>query len=322
VRAYESEIQSFMRVFEAKPDIIACDMHPDYVSTRYADRFRSMLPVYEIQHHHAHFASVLAEHDIEGNAIGLILDGTGYGKDGAVWGGEALWGDIGASERIGHMLYAPLLGGEAAIREPWRMALAMMYTSCGKAAALEYFDKYGNKADLLLRANERKINSPLTSGAGRLFDAVAALAGIMTNITYEGQAAIALEQAIDDSEDGSYGIDIVQESDMMIFDWRQMICDIVRDVRSGLRVGKISAKFHRAMVQLLADAASLARKQYGASIVVLSGGVFQNAYILGNGIDKLGRNGFDVYSNEKVPANDGGISYGQAAAAAQLSSRK
>jgi len=318
VRAYESEIQSYMRIFEAKPDIIACDMHPDYISTRYADRFRNSLPVYEIQHHHAHFASVLSEHDIEKKAVGLILDGTGYGKDGAVWGGEALWGDTGTSERIGHIRYAPLLGGEAAIREPWRMALAMMYVSCGKAAALDYFDKYGDKADLLLRANERKINSPLTSGAGRLFDAVAALAGIRTHITYEGQAAVELEQVIDNSADGSYGFDIMNESDMMIFDWRQMICDIVRDVRRGLSAGKISAKFHRAMVQLLVDAARLAKKQYGSNIVALSGGVFQNAYILGNGISKLEKNGFDVYSNEKVPANDGGISYGQAAAAASI----
>lgn len=315
VRAYESEIQSYMRIFDAKPDIIACDMHPDYISTRYADRFRGILPVYEIQHHHAHFASVLAEHDIEENAIGLILDGTGYGKDGALWGGEALWGGAGTSERIGHMRYAPLLGGEAAIREPWRMALAMMYISCGKAAALEYFNKYGDKAGILLRANESNINTPLTSGAGRLFDAVAALAGIRTHIAYEGQAAIELEQAMDDSAHGSYGFDIVWESDIMIFDWRQMIFDIVHDVRSGCSAGIISAKFHRAVVQMLVDAASLAKKQYGGNIVALSGGVFQNAYVLGNVINKLQTHGFDVYSNEKVPANDGGISYGQAAAA-------
>ena len=320
VRAYESEIQSYMRIFEAEPDIIACDMHPDYVSTRYAERFRNILPIYEIQHHHAHFASVLAEHDIYENAVGLILDGTGYGKDGAVWGGEALWGNVAASKRIGHMLYAPLLGGEAAIREPWRMALAMMCISCGKDAALDYFDEYGDKAEILLKASERGINSPLTSGAGRLFDAVAALAGLRTYITYEGQAAVELEQVADDSADGSYGIDIVLESGMMIFDWRQMIRDIVRDVRSGSSAGEISTRFHRAMVQLIVDAASMARKQYGGNTVALSGGVFQNAHILGSAAEKLEKHGFDVRSNEKVPANDGGISYGQAAAAAaQLS---
>jgi len=322
VRAYESEIQSYLRIFEAKPDIIACDMHPDYVSTRYADRFRDVLPVYEIQHHHAHFASVLAEHDIGDNAIGLILDGTGYGKDGTLWGGEALWGNTGTSERIGHMLYAPLLGGEAAIREPWRMALAMVYVACGKDTALEYFEEYGDKTELLLRAYERNINSPPTSGAGRLFDAAAVLAGIRTHITYEGQAAVEFEQAIDDSADGSYSIDIAWESGMMIFDWRQLIRDIVRDAMSGCSTGEISARFHRAMVQLLVDAASLARRQYGSNIAALSGGVFQNVYILGNAVSNLEKNGFIVCSNEKVPANDGGISYGQAAAAARLSSGK
>jgi len=318
VRVYESEIESFIRIFDAKPEIIACDMHPDYISTRYADRFRSILPVYEIQHHHAHFASVLAEHDIGENAIGLILDGTGYGKDGAFWGGEVLWGCTGTSERIGHMLYAPLLGGEAAIRGPWRMALAMIYISCGKAAALEYFGEYGDKADILLCACERNINSPMTSGAGRLFDAVAALVGLRTHITYEGQAAVELEQAMDDSAHGSYGFDIVSESGIMIFDWRQMIHDIVHDAGRGCSVGEISAKFHRAVVKMLVDAALLAKKQHGGKIVALSGGVFQNAYILGNVIDRLGMHGFDVYSNETVPANDGGVSYGQAAAAAWL----
>lgn len=317
-RCYESEIQSYMRLFDAKPDIIACDMHPDYVSTRYADHFRRLLPIDKIQHHHAHFASVLAEHDIEKNAIGLVFDGTGYGKDGAVWGGEALWGDIGGSERIGHMRYAPLLGGEAAIREPWRMALAMMSISCGEAAALDYFDRYGNKAALLLRANERGINSPMTSGAGRLFDAVAALAGIRTHTTFEGQAAVDLEQAIDNSADGSYGFDIAWEAERMIFDWRQLICDVVRDVRRGCCGGEISVRFHRAMVQLLVDVSALAKKQYGSRTVALSGGVFQNMYLLCHGIAKLELSGFDVYSNEKVPANDGGISFGQAASASRL----
>lgn len=316
--SYESEIQSYMRLFDAKPDIIACDMHPDYISTRYSNRFKSILPIYEIQHHHAHFASVLAEHDIERNAVGLIFDGSGYGKDGTIWGGEVLWGGIGASERIGHMRCAPLLGGEAAIHEPWRMALAMMYISCGEAAALDYFDRYGDKASLLLHANKRGINSPMTSSAGRLFDAVAALAGIRTHATFEGQAAIDLEQVIDASVKESYGLDIVWESGMMIFDWRQLICDIVYDVRRGLSSGRISAKFHRAMVQLLVEVANLAKKEYGSNIIALSGGVFQNIYLLSHGFAKLEMCGFDVKSNEKVPVNDGGISYGQAAAASRL----
>ncbi len=316
-RDYKLEIESYMRLFDAKPEVVACDMHPDYVSTRYARQFKGILPVYEIQHHHAHFASVLAEHNINGDAVGLIFDGTGYGEDGTLWGGEVLWGDMSKTRRIGHMLDAPLLGGEAAIHEPWRMALAMVNIACGKDFALDYFSKYGVRASLLLQAGERGINSPMTSGAGRLFDAVAALAGIRTHTSYEGQAAVELEQAIEDSEEGSYGFDIYWENNMMILDWRQLIHDVIRDVKKGCHKGAIAARFHRALVQLMADAAVLAGKQLGMRTVVLSGGVFQNAYILRNGITKLEKCGFDVFSNEKVPANDGGISFGQAAAVAR-----
>ncbi len=312
---YESEIESFQRLFEAKPEAIACDIHPDYVSTRYAERYKGTLPVLEIQHHHAHFASVLAEHHLE-NAVGLIFDGTGYGTDGAVWGGEALFGGIGKSERIGHLLYAPLFGGEAAIREPWRMALAMLDIACGRDAALDFYPRYADEASLLLKRGDQD-GWPLTSGAGRLFDAAAALAGIKTHVSFEGQAAVALEGVLDDSENGSYGLEIGVQSGMMIFDWRQMIRDIVDDVKAGCGKGVISAKFHRAMARLLVDSAVLMKKKTGCNTVALSGGVFQNAFLLGNGIENLQKRGFQVYSNEKVPANDGGISFGQAAAAAK-----
>lgn len=318
---YEAEIEALMRRLDLVPEVIARDMHPDYVSTRYGGRFRNRLPVYDIQHHHAHFASVLAEHDLSEKVIGLIFDGTGYGEDGALWGGEALWGDRAGTERIGHMLYAPLLGGEAAIREPWRMALAMLHISCGEAAALDYFKEYGDKAGLLLQANEQGMNWPVTSGAGRLFDAVAALAGIRSRTTYEGQAAIDLEQALDDAAEGSYGFDILQEENIMVFDWRRLIRDIVRDRKRGCSGGVIAARFHRAVVRLLADAAALAGQRYGCSKVALSGGVFQNAYLLGRGIERLQQDGFEVYANERVPANDGGISYGQAAAVSHLAGR-
>ena len=315
---YESEIESSLRLLALKPDVIARDMHPDYVSTRYARRFEKRLPIIDIQHHHAHFASVLAEHEIGESAIGLIFDGSGYGRDGTMWGGEALWGDIAGTERMGHLLPAPLLGGEAAIREPWRMALAMVHISCGPSEALDLFEGYGDKASLLLKAREGGINSPLTSGAGRLIDAVAALAGVRSHVTYEGQAAVDLEQLLDDSADGSYFIDIIWEKNMMIFDWRRLICDVVRDARKGCSSGCISARLHRALVQLLLDVSVSARKQYGCNRIVLSGGVFQNAYLLDHGIAGLQKKGFSVYANEKVPANDGGISYGQAAAASLL----
>ncbi len=320
-KSFELEIESSMRPLGVKPDAVSCDMHPDYLSTRYARRYQGELPIYKIQHHHAHFASVLAEHDLEGGALGLIFDGTGYGPDGTLWGGEALWGDRTQTERVGHMLYAPLLGGEAAIRDPWRMALAMLHISCGEDAALDYFKNCGDEASLLLRAGERGINAPATSGAGRLFDAVAALAGVRTHTTYEGQAAVDLEQVLDDSTGGSYSFEILRQGGMMIFDWRQLIRDVVRDVKRGVSGGAVSAKFHRAVVQLLTDVAALAKREQGGDRVVLSGGVFQNAYLLEQGISRLQRKGFTVYANEKVPANDGGISYGQAAAAARLMER-
>ncbi|HKM16914.1 MAG TPA: carbamoyltransferase HypF, partial [Limnochordia bacterium] len=271
-----------------------------------------------IQHHHAHFASVLAEHQLYDNAIGLIFDGTGYGEDDTLWGGEALWGNITGTERFGHMLRAPLLGGESAIREPWRMALAMLNISCGKTVAVDYFGKYGDRASLLLQAGERQINAPVTSSAGRLFDAVAALIGIRTHTTYEGQAAVELEQMIDDGARGSYGFEITREKGRFIFDWRQLIRDIVRDLGKGCSRGEIAVRFHRAVVHLLVDLAVLARGEYACSRIVLSGGVFQNAYLLGHGVARLQRKGFAVYTNEKVPANDGDISYGQAAAVSRL----
>jgi [NiFe] hydrogenase maturation protein HypF len=324
---YEREIESFIRLLDAKPEIIACDMHPDYVSTRYAQRYEGSLPVYRIQHHHAHFASVLAEHEVKGDAVGLIFDGTGYGNDGTVWGGEALFGNMGSSRRIGHMLHAPLPGGEAAIREPWRMAMAMIDLACGEEKALEFFERYvrkncrkvPNDPLILMRAYRRGVNSPLTSSIGRLFDAVSAIAGVRFECSYEGQAAVDLEQAIDTGAAGSYSFELTpNESGMMIFDWRQLIRDVVRDAWSNAGSGVISARFHRAVARLIADAASHAETLYGCRRVVLSGGVFQNSHLLCDSAAQLEAAGFRVLLNEKVPANDGGISYGQAAAASWM----
>lgn len=318
MKFYESEIQSYTKIFEVKPEIIVCDMHPDYISTNYAEKFKGKLPIYKIQHHHAHFASVLAENNIEKNAIGIIFDGTGYGEDGCLWGGEALFGGIATSARIGHMLYAPMPGTEAAIREPWRMALSMMKISCGEQKALDFFYEHGDKAGILINAINKGINSPLTSGAGRLFDAVAALVGIKANTTYEGQAAIEFEQVIDKFSVGSYNFDIVQNKDMFVFDWRQLICDVVCDVKKGARKGEVSAKFHNAVINLIVDIAVLAQKKYDSNIVALSGGVFQNFYLLSNVTKALDKKGFLVYLNEEVPTNDAGISFGQAASVSRL----
>ena len=215
-KSFESEIKSYVRIFDAPPQAIACDKHPDYYSTRSAALYRGKLPIFEIQHHHAHFASVLAEHQVKENAIGLIFDGTGYGDDGCIWGGEALFGNIGQSERVGHLMYFPLLGGEAAIREPWRAALAAVDMAASREASLALFPEYAEEAKILLLAGEKKLNSPLTSSMGRLFDAVAALSGVRLQTTYEGQAAVDLQQIMDESAEGAYHFELTYDNGRII----------------------------------------------------------------------------------------------------------
>jgi len=314
-KCLESEIEAFIRLFGAIPEAVTCDMHPDYVSTRYASNYLGKIPVIAIQHHHAHFASVLAEHKVEeDNVIGLIFDGTGYGENGCIWGGEALLGNIGASLRIGHLLYFPLLGGEAAIKEPWRIALVLIDMTLGREAACSLFPEYSDESKILLRAGEMRVNSPLTSSMGRLFDAVAALAGVRTLTTYEGQAASELQQVMDETAEGLYHFALINEQDSMLFDWRPLIREVIRDIKAGVPAGVVSLRFHRAVIELIVEAAVSARERTGSNIVVLSGGVFQNEYLLGFGSTELEKKGFRVYLNEKIPVNDGGISFGQAAA--------
>lgn len=319
---YKGEIESFIRIFDAKPEAVACDMHPDYVSTIYAMRALNYegIPLIKVQHHHAHFASVLAEHRVndieEDNVLGLIFDGTGYGEDGCIWGGEALLGNIKESRRTGHLLNFRLLGGEAAVREPWRTALAVLDTAIGREYASSAFPEYGKDSVTLLKAGDSGLNSPLTSSMGRLFDAVAALTGGRKITSYEGQAAVELQQLMDESAEGSYHFDIVKDNNMFIFDWRKMVCEIVSDLKLNIEPKIISLKFHNAVVDLTVRVAVLTAESNRKRVVALSGGVFQNDYLLEKCTKALENNGFIVYSNEKIPANDGGISFGQAAAAA------
>jgi hydrogenase maturation protein HypF len=323
-QCFEDEIQSFIRIFDAKPQLLVCDMHPDYISTRYAYAYQKKqlansgkkLPILAIQHHHAHFASVLAEHRVEGDLVlGLIFDGTGFGEDGCIWGGEALLGNVGESKRIGHLFYFPLLGGEAAVREPWRTALAVADMALGRKQALSLFPDCADAAKLLLLAGERGVNAPLASSMGRLFDAVAAMTGIRMQTTYEGQAAIELQQVMDETAEGIYHFAVFKKDDMLLFDWRPLICEIYHDLQVAVTPGVISMRFHRAVIELLTQVAVMVRKQNGSNTVVLSGGVFQNDYLLEYGTDALKQKGFTVYSNEMIPMNDGGICFGQAAVA-------
>ena len=314
---YLREIGSMQRLFSVEPEVVACDLHPDYASTRLAQELR--MPLVTVQHHHAHFASVLAEHAIQSPALGFIWDGTGYGGDGTIWGGETLFGTISGSKRIGHILPFRLFGGEAAVHEPWRVALSAAEIALDRAKALQLFPARAREAEVLLRASDAGLNAPVTTSMGRLFDAVAALCGLRETVSYEGQAAIALEQIADESEQESYQFSIVREADGWIYDWRSVVQGVILDAASGVLPGRISMRFHRALAELLANAAETHRAESGCNIAALSGGCFQNELLLRLGDAALKQKGFTVLINRLVPCNDGGTSYGQAAVAAALS---
>ena len=314
---YLREIASMQRLFSVEPELVACDLHPDYASTRIAQEMR--LPLIAIQHHHAHFASVLAEHAIQSPALGFIWDGTGYGEDGTIWGGETLFGNDSGSKRIGHILPFRLFGGEAAVHEPWRVALSTGELALDRAQALQLFPARAREAEVLLRALDAGLNAPVTTSMGRLFDAVAALCGLRETVSYEGQAAIALEQIADESEQESYQFSIVREPDGWIYDWRSVVQGVILDAASGISPSRISMRFHRALANLLVEAARTHRAETGCALVALSGGCFQNELLLQLCVVELENSGFTVLINRLVPCNDGGISYGQAAAAAALS---
>lgn len=314
IQQYISEISSFCHLFGIKPEMVACDMHPDYFSTDYARTFD--LDVLQVQHHYAHFASVLAENAVKENAIGFIFDGTGYGTDKTIWGGEMLFGQVNSAKRAGHLRRFPLLGGEAAIKQPWRIGLALLQIAFGGDMS-SYFPEHEGEVKILLSACEKGINSPLTSSMGRLFDGIAAIIGLRTECSYEGQAAIELEQIIaDEAIDSNYSFEIAYENDNMIFDWISLVRAVVADIKAGISKGNIAKKFHNVCVDLVVNAAKIARERYYTSAVALSGGVFMNEYLLKHCQYRLQANGFNCYVNVKVPANDGGISYGQAAVAA------
>ncbi|HWQ99034.1 MAG TPA: carbamoyltransferase HypF [Clostridia bacterium] len=313
---YLREIDFMRQLFSVEPEIAVCDLHPDYASTRLAQE--TGLPVVRVQHHHAHFASVLAEHAVELPALGFIWDGTGYGTDGTVWGGETLFGTVAKSQRVGHILPFRLLGGEAAVHEPWRAALSVCDIALGREAALRLFPARENEAKLLLQASDAGLNAPITTSMGRLFDAIAAIAGIRETVSFEGQAAITLEQIADKTEQDTYDFTLLHEDGCWIYDWRPVVKRAILDAANGVPAGSISMRFHRGLANLLGAATERHCSETGCDIVALSGGCFQNELLLKLGVEELQSRGCTVLINRLVPCNDGGISYGQAAVAASL----
>ena len=309
LRAYGEGIEHFGRLFAITPSVVAHDLHPDYLSTKYA--LDQDLPVVGVQHHHAHIASCMADNEWYRPVIGVAFDGTGYGVDGTLWGGEFLVADLGGFERAGHLLPVPLPGGVAAIREPWRMAAAY-----GVPADLEVARRNAARWDAVVALAERGLGSPPTSSAGRLFDAVSAVLGVRDRVTYEGQAAVELEQRADPHERGTYPVRLGDGSPFTVAG-ADLVASVVADLRAGVAVPSIAARFHNAMAGLVVAGATRVRERTGLTTVALSGGVFQNLLLLERAVAGLEAEGFAVLVHHRVPPNDGGISLGQAAVAAQ-----
>ena len=318
LKSFEDGILHYQQLYRIKPEVIGCDLHPNYLAARYANlRARQeALPLFSIQHHHAHLAACLADNGITHSepVIGLCFDGTGYGTDGAIWGGEVLVGSYRDYLRKFHLEYTPLPGGDAAVHRPSRMALSWLRT-----LDLDWEPDLPPVKDLCYEERtivssqmEHQINSPLTSSMGRLFDAVSALIGVREVASYEGQAAIELEAIADPDEAGLYDC-LMSGSDLSV---RPLLEGIIKDWQSGISPSIISARFHNSIAYLSLQVSQFLREKEGLKTVALSGGVWQNRYLFTRTVYNLEQDGFLVLRHHQVPVNDGCIALGQALVAA------
>jgi hydrogenase maturation protein HypF len=326
-QAFERVAADLLRLYEATPVAVAHDLHPDYAATAWARQFASAsgVPAIPVQHHHAHLVSCMAENGETEPTLGVVWDGTGLGTDGTIWGGEFLLGDAASFERVAHLAPFRLPGGDAAVREPRRVAAALLHEAFGAdAAAHDAFIALGGYSPsqrvTLVRMIERGLNAPLTSSAGRLLDGIAALLGICGVSTFEGEAAIRLEHAADPDDGSAYHIPFHSggAGKPVLLDWRPLVRDVVHDSRRGVAVASVAARVHNALVHAAAVQAELA----GCDRVALTGGCFQNRILSQRLAAELRRRGFQVLAHRVVPPNDGGIALGQAVAAAALLTTK
>jgi hydrogenase maturation protein HypF len=328
--SFEHTVAHLSGILEITPQLVACDLHPDYFSSRFAEE--SALPVVRVQHHHAHLASCMAENGLDGRVIGIIFDGTGYGPDGTIWGGEFLTGGYDGYQRAGHFRTLPLPGGDAAVREPWRMAISYLYQALGEAAftnthpVMEHLAH--NERSIFARMLQRGINSPLTSSCGRLFDAVAALLNVRHKVSYDGQGAIELEALAEAGEDSCtsplpqlsqkreycYSV-ITGDNAPLQLDFSPLIADILTEISCGVDSRSIAYRFHLTVAAAAADACLHISRASDLDRVVLSGGVFQNRLLSEMLYTALTDKGLHVFTHRLVPPNDGGIALGQAAIA-------
>ena len=302
LRSFTEGIEHFRRLFDIDPEVVAHDLHPEYLSSKYA--LELDLPAEGVQHHHAHIASCLADNGETGPVIGVAFDGTGYGTDGTIWGGEFLTAGLAAFERGGHLAPVPMPGGAAAIRQPWRMAAAYV-------ADPEVARRHQDHWRAVIAMAAKGINSPLTSSAGRLFDAAAAILGVRDAINYEGQAAVELEQLADPAETRPYPA-AVEAGVPFTIRGSDLLHAVIEDRTDGVPAPVIAARFHHGVAALIEAGCLLMRERYDLGTVALSGGVFQNLLLLSATVARLEARGFRVLLHSRVPCNDGGISLGQA----------
>jgi len=326
--AFVANIAHFKRLFRLEPQVVAHDLHPDYLSTRYALDLAAQaehdtgeaLRVVAVQHHHAHVASCLAENGLDERVIGVAFDGTGYGTDGHIWGGEFLIADYKGFERVAQLRYVPLPGGDAAVRRPYRMAYSYLRQAFGRSLPavplLERIDR--TELAVIDRQVTQRINAPLTSSCGRLFDAVSALLRIREVVNYEGQAAMELEMRSRPDVAAGYDFALVEEHPMQV-DAAPVISAIVHDLEVSTPIEEIGARFHNAVAKMVVEVCGRLRDETGLQKVCLSGGVFQNRLLLRRTLEGLLAAGFQVFTHHLVPCNDGGIALGQAMVASKRS---
>ena len=319
-RGFLAAVEHLERLLGLTPAVVAYDLHPSYRASQYAHAHEDVARV-GVQHHHAHVASCLADNGVDRRVIGVAWDGTGYGAGGQVWGGEFLLADLSGFTRVGHLESVPLPGGDAAVREPWRMAAVFLRAAYGNAMSsldLPFVRRLDPVAwRLLSQAIDRGLNAPPTSSAGRLFDAVASLLGLRDRVAYEAQAAMELEAVAAPQADRVYSAALVESDGALVVRTTDIVRAVVDDLLREERPERIAARFHATLADVISRTCLRIREASGVGAVALSGGVFQNARLLSASIEALERNGFEVYTHRQVPANDGGLALGQAAVAAR-----
>ena len=308
INAFKKVIIDISSFYELKPEVVVCDAHPDYISSKYSGSLN--IPLHKVQHHYAHVLSCMAENDIDENVLGVSWDGTGYGTDGTIWGGEFIIPGGKNFKRAGYFKTFRLPGGEAAIHDVWKTGFSLLYEVYGSEIdKLNQIELLKNPDCKIIRQMlDKNINSPVTSSCGRLFDGISAIIGINHSANFEAQAAMDLEFAADDYDTNDYfAFSIDEISGKLVFNWHQIVKDIVSDIVAGIPAGLISAKFHNSLAEAIVQYA----KRLNIEKVILTGGCFMNNYLLNRSVKRLKESGYKAYTHQRVPAGDGGISLGQ-----------